>query len=246
MEIIRRKKLLGIRVDIISSWAECLKIVEEFLSTSSPHLVITLGTEMLMLARKRPALAQVINNADLVIPDSAGIVWGVKLLLGEKIVRLPGINLAEKLVALSGERGFSIFLLGGKPNVAENAKRRLLTIYPKACIIGTHHGYFKNNEEEVIRLISNKKSDVLLLALGVPFQEEWGWANLEKLGAKLVIGIGGSLDVFSGEKRRAPVWLQNMGLEWFYRLLKEPWRWKRMLVLPVFAGLVLREKFLGR
>lgn len=224
---------------------EALNKIDEFIKEKTPHLIVTLGTEMTVMARKDYELRDIINKSHLVVPDTAGIVWSAKVLHKRKIKKVAGVDLLENLIREGSEKGYTFYFLGAKEGVAKKAAENLKIKYPPVKILGTHHGYFKDKEEELINEIKNLKPDILIVALGVPFQEKWSHKNLEKLNVPVSMGVGGSFDVFSGNIKRAPQWMINLNLEWLYRLWKEPSRFGRMLVLPYFMLLVIKERFFG-
>lgn len=217
---------------------EAISLIENFIREKTFHLVATLGTEMVVQAQKDEEFRAIINGADLVVPDSAGICWACRragtLLKG----RVPGIDLLQRLAALAPEKNWRLFFLGSAPGVAEEAAKALSEKIPGFSPVGSFHGYFKN-DAEVIERIREARPDILLVALGSPRQEKWVWNNRERLQVPVAIGIGGSLDVLSGRRRRAPSWMQKIGLEWLHRLLSEPTRLKRMQALPAFVRMVL-------
>jgi len=236
--------ILGVNVDPVDI-SQALKIIDGFIKERSPRLVVTLGTEMTMMAQKDEELKDVINKAHLVVPDTAGIIWSAKLLYSRVLDKVAGIDLFQKLAEKGVEKNYSFYFLGSKEDTAEIAAKKLNECYPGLKILGTHHGYFRDKEDEVIKEIKKVKPDILILALGVPFQEKWGYKNLENLGVPVTIGVGGSFDVISGKLKRAPQWMIKLSLEWLYRLWKEPSRFIRMLALPHFVIMVFKKKFLG-
>lgn len=210
-------------------------------------MVVTLNPELLFKAQFERELLDIVNRAQLVTADGAGIVWACRVAGQPVPERVTGIDLMIKLVERAAKRGWRLFLLGAEPGVAEEAAERLKRRYPGLQIAGTYHGYFKPGEDEkVINIIRDARADLLFAAMGAPKQEIWVDRYLERLGVKMAVGVGGSFDVIAGRARRAPVWMQRLHLEWLGRFLMEPWRWRRMLVLPKFAWLVLKTyKFSG-
>jgi len=198
--------------------------------------VVTLNAEMCMQAERNLPLAQVIRQADLVIPDGAGIVLYLKL-YGKWAQRCPGIELAEALVtAIAQQQLGTVFFLGGKPGVAEQAAEVWQQREPQLAIAGVQHGYL--SPDDAIRLaeqLPQRSPHLILVGLGVPRQEFWIAEHRHLCPNAVWIGVGGSFDIWSGTKDRAPAWFRNNHLEWVYRLYQEPWRWKRMLALPQFA-----------
>lgn len=220
-------------------------ILQRLASRQGTHIV-TLNAEMTMQAETDSRLASVIRNADLVIPDGAGIVLYLRL-NGQKVERCPGIELSNKLLQASSTQSpepLSIFFYGGAPGTAEQAALQLQQKIPGLRIIGTQHGYL-NSEEQVAfaEQLKSLQPDIVFVGLGVPRQEYWIAENRDILPNATWIGVGGSFDIWANQKKRAPAWLRDNHLEWVYRLYQEPWRWRRMLALPKFAWRSVLEKF---
>ncbi|MEQ8169477.1 MAG: WecB/TagA/CpsF family glycosyltransferase [Candidatus Eremiobacterota bacterium] len=236
--------ILGVSLNPVNM-SESLDIIETFIKEKTPHLVVTLGTEMTMMAQKDKELKDVINNTHLVVPDTAGIVWSASVLHGKKIKKVAGIDLLQKLAERGSQKGYTFYFLGSQEGVAEKAAQNLRELYHSLNITGTHHGYFRGKDKEVIEEIKKAKPDILIIAMGVPSQEKWAYKNLEILDVPVSIGVGGSFDVLSGKLDRAPAWMIKLNIEWLYRLYREPSRFMRMMVLPHFVILVLKKKFFG-
>lgn len=187
----------------------------------------------------------------MTVPDGIGLVIASKIIGKPLTERVTGIDLMENLLQYAHHKKYSVYLLGGKSGIAEEACGKIKEKYPGLIIAGYHHGYFKGlhtgyeghqEELDVLTRINEAKPDILFVALGAPKQEYFIDRYMQELDAKLFMGVGGSLDVYSGKVERAPVFYQKFGLEWLYRGLKEPWRFKRMSVLPKFVIEVLRRK----
>lgn len=188
-----------------------------------------------------------INSADLVTPDGAGVVWASRILNRPVQERVTGIDLVQAVTERAQQEGWRMCLYGGKPGTAREAANNLQKKFPKLKIVGTYHGYQSSKElEEMYGHIADTNPDILLVALGAPLQEYWIRDNKETLGIPVMVGVGGSLDVLAGKAKRAPTWLQKAQLEWLYRLIKEPKRYKRMLALPKFMLMVLKMKLRGK
>ncbi|MEL7568059.1 MAG: WecB/TagA/CpsF family glycosyltransferase [Dehalobacterium sp.] len=235
-------KILGVRVDKVDMM-DALCYVDSFIQGDGFHHIITLNAEIIYQAQFNQSLKELINSADLITPDGAGIVWAAGY-LGEPVPeRVTGIDLMLELCKQAHHNGWKIFLLGGSPGVADEAADNLQAQYPNINIVGTHHGYFNEAEEgRVLELVRQADPDLLFVALGAPHQEFWIREHKEELPVKIAVGVGGSFDVVSGRVKRAPVWMQKLKLEWLARLIKEPWRFKRMLSLPKFVLMVIRSK----
>ena len=188
----------------------------------------------------------VVNHATLVLPDGIGIIYAAKI-LGEKLHgKVAGIEFAESLVAAMAKENMRLYLLGAKPGVAEKAGANLCAKYPGLVLAGTHDGYFSDPQEVVDSINAAGGADVVFVCLGAPKQEKFIADNMDDIHSTLFCGLGGSLDVFSGVAKRAPDIFIKLGLEWFYRLLKQPSRIGRMMKLPKFLLIVIKERLFGR
>lgn len=237
-------RILGVKVHKIDT-EETISRIESFIREKKPSLVVTLGTEMVMKARKDREFLDVLNAADLVCADTVGIVWASKIIGNALKEKVAGVDILARIAKLSEERGWKLYFLGAAEGVAEAAAKALQRDSPGMHIVGVHHGYF-DDEATMVEKIKEASPDILLTALGSPRQELFIYRNRERLGVPVGIGIGGSFDVISGKLKRSPQWMINLGLEWLYRLYLEPWRWKRMTVLPVFAIHVILAKLMKR
>lgn len=238
-ERIEKASVLGCRVDIVNM-KEALEVIKELINRREPGQIITLNAEIIQRAQKEPALKDVFDKARLVTPDGIGVVWALRRQGYPVKQRVTGIGLTERIIDLATEHGWRLFFLGGKPGVADQAAKRLRESRPNLQVVGTHHGYFADGEEEqIIESIRGTAPDILLVGLGAPKQEYWIARHLERVNVPVCIGVGGSLDVLSGKVQRAPDCWQRLGLEWLYRLVQEPKRIKRQMALPVFALRVL-------
>ncbi|MCD8322149.1 MAG: WecB/TagA/CpsF family glycosyltransferase [Oscillospiraceae bacterium] len=200
--------------------------------------VCTPNPEIVWACRRDEALRSAIAGADLTLADGVGIVWASRVLQCPVPERASGYDF---LLALLAEMEGRVFLLGGRPGVAEQARRRIEEQFPCVTVCGVHNGYFQD-EEPVLEAIRAARPDLLLVCLGSPRQELWMAANRGKLPVGLMAGLGGCLDVLAGQKRRAPhIWIR-LHLEWLYRLFQEPGRIKRQIRLPLFAAAVLKER----
>jgi len=237
---VRTVDFAGIQVDNISM-AEAVERAEKFLHSSTPNLIVTPNPEIIVASQNDSELKKIINSADLRLPDGISMVVVSRILGTPLKERVTGIDLMLKIVELCGKHRKKIFLLGGKPGIAEEAAAKLVQRFPGVNIVGTHNGYFSEHSE-VIKAVKDTKPDVLFIGIGAGRQEKWLKRHLMELGVGIGMGIGGSLDVISGHKKRAPAWIQKMYIEWLYRLFTEPDRWKRQLALPKFLYLTLFKK----
>ena len=200
--------------------------------------IVTLNAEMTMLARRTTDLGAVIRAADLVVPDGAGVVWALAR-QGVKVKRSPGIELAWSLFNYAEAHGWRVALVGASPEVMDRLCDRLAQQSPELQLVFAEHGYQDASAwPELETRLRRLSPDLVLVALGVPLQEIWIQRMRDQLPG-LWMGVGGSFDVWSGLKQRAPGWTSRLQLEWLYRLLQDPTRWKRYLALPQFAWSVL-------
>jgi N-acetylglucosaminyldiphosphoundecaprenol N-acetyl-beta-D-mannosaminyltransferase len=237
------KEVFLIKVDVLGilintfTMTQTVAYIREAIRDQRHIRVVTANPEMIYIANRDQELAELINSADLVTADGIGVVWAVRKLgsfIGERVT---GIDLVKALLPIAHSDKWRIFFLGGKPGVAELAAKKVSQDYPE-LVWQAHHGYFQPSEEDnLLSRINDFRPDLLLVGLGVPLQEYWIFAH-QGLAA-VSIGVGGSFDVLSGLVIRAPHWIQSWHLEWLYRIWREPWRWRRQLVLPRFVWKVL-------
>jgi len=227
--------ILGCHIDRLDM-NETLQKIEEFIQSGKPNHIITLNAEIIYKAQSDPKLKEIINNADLVTPDGSGVVWASKYLNAPVPERVTGIDLTLKLAELAPKKGWTFYFYGGAPSVAETAAKNLQNKHKGLRVVGTCHGYITEAEKQnLLEDIRKKKPDVLLVALGAPGQEFWIKDHQKTIQVPVCIGVGGSLDVIAGKVKRAPIYIQKAGLEWLYRLIKEPHRIGRMAALPKFT-----------
>lgn len=248
----RQFSVLGLPMHLLNDYPAWL--VDRLHQQKGCH-VVTLNAEMTMQAEQNSDLAEIIRHAELVIPDGAGVVFYLRL-HGKRIARCPGIELAEEILrrsasinselkltqtsTLNAQRAlepWSVFFYGGSPGVAEKAAAVLQKRLPGLAIAGTQHGYLTPADTPTfLQTLQTLQPRLIFVGLGVPRQELWIAKHRYLCPNAVWIGIGGSFDIWAGTKSRAPAWLRNNHLEWVYRLYQEPWRWRRMLALPKFAG----------
>lgn len=232
--------ILGVKVDKVTM-EQAIEQIKLFLCKDFVHTIYTPNSEIIMDAQKDIELKEILNSSDLVIADGSGVVLASKILKTKLPEKVSGIDLVKKSF-LTDEKP-SYFFFGGKPGIAEKAKLNIEKEYSQINIVGIHDGYF--NEEDnsiIISQINSSGADILLVALGAPKQEKWIAENKDKLNVKICIGVGGTLDIFAGVQKLAPDFFRNHGLEWFYRLVKNPGRFVRMLKLPRFIFKVIIKK----
>lgn len=239
-----RTDVLGVGFDNVTK-AEAVERALELIDAREGRYVVTPNPEIVMLAKENPALKEALAGADIVLPDGAGIVKGAAILGRPMKEKVPGIDFACGVMARLAERGGSVYLFGAKPGVAEAAAETLRTRFPGLVISGTSDGYF-SDDGPIIEKIKDAAPDFLLVCLGAPKQELWMAKMSGKLLVGLMVGLGGSLDVFAGTVKRAPEAWQKLDLEWLYRLLKEPRRIGRMMKLPLFVIEAAGERLRGK
>lgn len=240
-----RQKVLGYPVDVVDHH-DAVEVIESAWASDRRLHVVTVNSEMIVAAQRDAELDRIIRHAHLIIPDGAGVVWALKF-AGVKASRVPGIELAYSALEKACESGRRVALLGGKKEVLDALKEKLSASMPTLNIVSSHDGYFTSeNEDEVVDQLSQAEPQLLLVALGVPKQEYFIDKWHSRFPNAVMVGVGGSFDVWAGISKRAPKVFQQLNLEWFYRLLKEPWRYKRMgSTLPNFAIQVIGES-IGR
>lgn len=235
-----RINVLGVGFDNLTM-EEAVDRGMELLHSPGTHYAATPNPEIVEICRENLAARQAVNQADLVLPDGIGVVRGAQMLGTPLKEKVPGIEFAAGLMTRMAEEGLSLFLLGAKPGVAKTAGEKLAAQYPGLNIAGTHHGYFQE-DGPVIEAIRQSGADCVFVCLGAPKQELWMYKHGGATGAKLLCGLGGSLDVFAGVVERAPKFWSDHGLEWFYRLCSDPRRAGRVMKLPLFLVHVQKEK----
>ena len=238
-------KILGVKFDKLT-FDEAYQRFVGFMMQEDTKMIFTPNSELVMTAQHDEEFRNILNEGDLVVPDGIGVILASKIHNLELTERIPGIDLMSKMLVYANRSNNSIFLFGAKPGVAEKAAKNIKEQYPNIKISGVQDGYFDNREElRILDRINEVKPDILFVALGAPKQEKWIYKHQKLLNVKVAMGVGGSIDVWAGTVKRAPKIFQRLGLEWFYRLLKEPTRIGRMMQLPIFVVKVLFTKVLS-
>lgn len=243
------------RVNLLDTWIDKVDLeeaaaqVEAFVQSGTPHQVVTANVDFLRLAAEQRSFRDLINASDLVVADGMPLLWGSRLLGDPLPERVTGVELVRECARLSAAKGYSIFLLGAAPGVADGAAETLRRDYPGVRIAGTYAppvGPFSDvTEATMLRLIQEAQPDMLFVAFGAPRQDQWIRAHLHELKVPVCMGVGGSFDFLAGRVSRAPLWMQDRGLEWLYRVLQEPTRlWKRYFVddLPIFLRMMAQGR----
>ncbi|NLX75891.1 MAG: WecB/TagA/CpsF family glycosyltransferase [Clostridiaceae bacterium] len=222
-------------VQLIQGW------IEE--DDSVPRAVYTPNSEIIMQAQRNVEFKNILNTADLLVPDGAGVVLASRILKTPLKEKVSGIDLVKNLFRVFSGKNVSFYILGGQPGVAEMAAVNIIAEYKKIKIAGYDHGYFKPDEEDaVIERINSAEPDIVLVGMGAPKQELWINSNRYRIKCKVLIGVGGSIDVFAGRVTLTPEFIRKAGFEWLHRLIREPRRIKRMVDLPRFMILTWKKR----
>lgn len=231
----KRVNILGVPVDMVNR-EEAFSVFQEIFPEPGCSMIVTPNSEIVQNASKDEALKELIASADLIIPDGIGLVYASKIIGHPLTERVTGIDFLESIIAHLSQTGESIFFFGSKPGIADQAAEKMAEKYPGLKVAGTHHGYFKPEEEaDIVAAINESGADFLCVALGSPKQERFiADHRAEFSSVRGAIGVGGSLDVWAGSLKRAPQFYRDHGLEWLYRFIQQPTRFKRILALPVF------------
>ena len=231
--------LMGVPIHDVTM-DETVAWIADWVAEGGSHQIATVNPEFLMRARENAEFRACLERASLCIPDGIGVLWAARMRGRPLRERVAGSDLVPRLAQEGAVRGWRIFFLGAAPGVAEAAATRLRDAHPGLQIVGCYPGSPRRDEEDdIVARVREAGCDLLLVAYGAPGQDLWLDRNLARTGAAVGIGVGGSFDFIAGTARRAPRWAQRLGVEWFVRLLWEPWRWRRQLALPKFVWLVL-------
>jgi len=235
-------EILGVRVDD-ATYDDLLARVDSYVASGRPHQIVTLNPEMLVAAHRDPGFQDVLNTADLNVADGVGVILAARMLGWPLQGRVTGSDGIYRLSAHCARQGYRPYLLGAAPGVAEAAAQRLSASYAGLEIAGTFAGSPRaEDEDEILARVQAAAPDLLFVAYGAPAEELWIARNRDRLRVPVMIGVGGSLDFAAGLAKRAPTWIRRVGMEWLYRLLREPWRWRRQLALFRFVLLVAGQK----
>ncbi|MFC4402956.1 WecB/TagA/CpsF family glycosyltransferase [Gracilibacillus xinjiangensis] len=223
-----------------------VSLIDQHIQSKQKTFVITANPEIVMKAQEDSSFKQYIDKATYVTADGIGIVIGAKLLNDPLPERVTGYDTMIQLLEKANEHHYSVYLLGAQKETLEKTKANIAKDYPNVSIVGSHDGFFDWDDNHIAEEINELKPDMTFVALGVPRQEKWIAENIDRFTHGIFMGIGGSFDVIAGTVKRAPAIWQKLNLEWLYRLLKQPSRWKRMLALPHFGLKVLALKIKGK
>ena len=231
-------RVLGVRVDCLDMQAT-LDRIDQLVGGGGSHLVATVNPEFIMRARRDPEFARVLESADLCLADGTGVVWAARRQGCTFSAPVTGTDLVPPLAALCAKRGFRLFLLGADPGVADDLAARLRVEHPELAVAAHVGSPDPSADEATLSLIRAHRAQVVLVAFGAPKQELWIDRLKDRAGVAVGIGVGGAFDYLTGRVPRAPLWMRRAGLEWLFRLVRQPWRVRRMAVLPVYAIKVL-------
>jgi len=235
-------EIMGVPFDTSGMDGAVHKIMGYF-EDGENHIICTPNPEIVMSAQQDEELFGILKSADLVVPDGIGIVLASKISDKKLKERVSGYDLCLELFESMKDNGKTVYFFGGAPGVAQKAAQQIELKYKGLKVVGHRNGFFSSaDENEIIEDIKEKSPDLLLVGLGSPKQEKWIYKNLKSTGAGVAIGVGGSFDVMAGNVKRAPLIFQKLGIEWLYRLIKQPSRFKRMLNLPKFALLIILKR----
>lgn len=235
--------VMGLKFDSVTM-DEALSCAEALLRGEKAAYVVTPNAEIAYEALQDVQLREMLNGADLMLPDGAGVVLASKLLRTPVKQKVAGVDFAAGLLGVLERNGQSLYLLGGKPGIGGVAAQKMLEAHPQLRIAGIADGYFQN-EAPVIEKINASGADALFVCLGAPKQERFMVQHQQELHVHLMAGLGGSLDAFAGTVQRAPAWMIRLNLEWLYRLIREPKRFRRMLRLPKYLWAVMLKRIRG-
>ncbi|PKR77790.1 glycosyltransferase [Halalkalibacillus sediminis] len=212
------------------------------IKSDEKRFIITANPEIVMHAYNDESYKTIMNQADYVIADGIGIIIASKIKKNPLPERIPGFELMNDLLIFANKEKLKVYFFGGKEKVLNHSVENIRNKFSDLKVVGSHHGYVDLDDEEVINQVMDARPDIVLVALGCPKQEEWIDQNKDKLQKGILMGVGGSFDVWAGETRRAPEFWIKLNLEWLYRLIKQPSRMRRVLKLPQFIIHVLRGK----
>lgn len=237
----KKVDVLGIEFDHRTK-ADTIELLKNRIKTKQKTFIVTANPEIVMYAQRDPDYKKIVQSADYVVPDGIGIIMGAKLLKNPLPERIPGFDLMKDLLAIADKERLNVFFLGAREEVLNRAIHNVKKEYPGIQIAGSHHGFFNENDSNVAEMVHQADPDLTFVALGFPRQEKWISQNYHLFQKGIFMGVGGSFDVLSGEVKRAPAAWRKLNIEWLYRLIKQPQRWKRMAFLPLFILKVLIKK----
>lgn len=234
--------LLGVQVHDVT-YQETLEHIARFIAEGRSHQICTVNPEFIMTAQQDSEFKAILNAADLCVPDGVGLLWAANWIGQPLRERVTGSDLVPLLAAAAEARQWKVFFLGAAPGVADQAAAILKRQHPNLQVVGTWPGSPQPHDDDVtLSKIQAADPDIVLVAYGAPAQDKWIARNRTRLNAKVLMGVGGSFDFIAGEAERAPQWIQRLWLEWVHRLIKQPWRWRRMLAVPRFMWAIIWDQ----
>lgn len=237
----KKVDVLGIEFDHTTK-TETVNTLKSLIKENKKTFIVTANPEIVMHAQRDPQYKKILQSADYIMPDGIGIVMGAKLLKNPLPERIPGFDLMKDLLNIANEEHYRVFFLGAREDVLNKAIANVNHEYPGIKIAGCHHGFFNENDPEIVDMVKGSNPDMVFVALGFPRQERWISQNSHLFEKGIFMGVGGSFDVLSGTVKRAPELWRKLNIEWLYRLIKQPQRLKRMAFLPLFILKVLRSR----
>ena len=234
--------ILGVQVHAVT-YLQVIDIIGDWITQGDPHQLATANPEFVMAAQHNPEFCKVLNHADLCVPDGVGLLWAAQRLGRVLPERVTGSDLVPLLARKAAEKGWRVYLLGAGPGVAERTAQILLSQNPAFRIAGTYAGSpAEADAPALVERVRLAQPDILWVAYGAPAQDLWIARYGSELGVPVMVGVGGAFDHIAGVRKRAPGWIQRIHLEWLFRLITQPWRWRRQLVLPQFVWAVMRQE----
>lgn len=237
--------ILGVRVDAVT-YDQVLDIMTTWIDQGGPHQIATVNPEFVMAAQRDAQFRRTLSGADLCVADGVGLLWAARL-LGQRLPeRVTGSDLVPLVARTAAARGWRVYLLGAAPGVADATAAILVNQNPTLRVAGSFSGSpSAADAPAIVAWVRHARPDVLFVAYGAPAQDLWIAKHGAELGVPVMMGVGGAFDHIAGVQRRAPGWIQRVQLEWFYRLVTQPWRWRRQLALPRFALAMLAARIRG-
>ncbi|MGM9920430.1 MAG: WecB/TagA/CpsF family glycosyltransferase [Bhargavaea sp.] len=232
-------EVLNIELDNYTKEELLIELLES-VKNNRKRFLVTANPEIIMMARQNPEFAEAIQSADYVVPDGIGLIIGSRIIGHPLKERIPGVELVEELLKISDENNLAVYFYGAKPEVLKRLLDSVNKKYPGIRVAGSSDGY-TSSPEAVAKQIESKSPDIVFVAMGAPKQEEWIYRHFKNYSKGIFVGVGGSFDVLSGTVKRAPVIWRKLNLEWLYRLLRQPSRWRRMMLLPTYLLAVIRD-----
>ena len=236
----KKEQYLGVNV-ITLNYDEIIEDIKKRMEEGLTSTIIAVNPEKVITASKDEQIKTLINDATYQIPDGVGILIASRLKGGRVHSRVTGVDMMDRLLKFASDEGKKVFMYGAKEEVVATAKAKIEEKYPSIRITGYSNGYTKD-QDELVRKINESGAEIIFVALGSPRQELWIRDHMKDLNVKVYQGVGGSFDVFAGNVKRAPSFFRKAGLEWFYRLITDPKRFKRQLALPKFLFKIITKK----